>query len=83
MAANGSDGYVLESGDDGLWRARWLEKTYPLGRDKGKAEEVVKLLNHAVRPNVTIHGDALVACLHEHAAETPCQYITLLDGIFG
>lgn len=75
--------YTITADANHVWHAHWNSKTYPLGHDRKRAEEVMQALAAAARPTVLVSGRDLVACLHRHSAEAPCEYITLIENAVG
>lgn len=75
--------YTIEADANHIWRARWNNKTYPLGHDRKRAEEVMQELTAAKHPTVLVSGGDLVACLHQHSAEGACEYVTLIANAAG
>jgi len=71
--------YLLDLHDLGYWMARWHERTYPIGRDKAKAKEVIANLNEAHRPNLELRGEALYVCWNTHEKSDGCDFEVLVE----
>lgn len=71
--------FVLDQHEDGYFLARWHKDTYPIGRDKVKAEQVLKKLNKSHRPNLEISENTLYICWNLHEKGDKCEYEVLVE----
>lgn len=73
-----ADEFVLDLHDAGYWMARWHKTTYPIGKDKEKAQEIISRLNTANDPKLECRGNELWVCWNKHSKHEECKYELLL-----